>query len=100
MSCRRREAAILAVIGVAALAAAPSALAQSEAEMMRSSCGADIRQLCRVVPPGQGRVFACLVSRQADVSDRCRAFLRRMGAPERGAAPPPEPPPPTRPQRR
>ena len=84
----RKLASICALVGAAQLAAAVALAQSSEAEQMRAACGDDIRQLCRVVPPGQGRVFACLVSRQADVSDRCRAFLRRMAPPDSAATPP------------
>jgi len=61
----------------------------SDAEMLRSACGQDAQKLCAVVRPGQQRVFYCLVNRQADVSDACRAFLETARAKSRPAEPAP-----------
>ncbi len=49
--------------------------AQEKAAEFRKACGKDVRQFCRGIAPGEGRVLACLKSRQADLSPGCQALM-------------------------
>ena len=42
---------------------------------VESPCNGDVRLLCAGVPPGGGRVLACLESQVEALSDRCAALL-------------------------
>lgn len=42
-----------------------------------TSCRSDIRQYCRNVPPGGGRIFECVNKHKATLTDGCRAALPR-----------------------
>lgn len=61
--------------------AAPSARAfppmspRQEIAVLRGACGPDYRALCGGVPPGGGRVVACLRENAASLSPRCQAVL-------------------------
>jgi len=61
--------------------AAPSARAfppmspRQEIAVLRGACGPDYRTLCGGVPPGGGRVIACLRENAPSLSARCRAVL-------------------------
>ena len=39
------------------------------------ACRADVERLCPGIPPGSGRITACLKAMQADVSKACKAEL-------------------------
>jgi hypothetical protein len=51
---------------------------RQEMVILRWSCGPDFRALCGDVPPGGGRVVACLRDNAPSLSPRCRRAL--MGA--------------------
>ena len=61
--------------------AAPAAQAfrpmspRQEVAVLRGACGPDYRTLCAGVPPGGGRVIACLRENAASLSPRCQAVL-------------------------
>ena len=92
-----------------AQAVSPQAVADAQA-----ACAADVQRLCAGVPPGGGRIVACIKQHQAELSDGCKqALVKAMGGPGGGAgssavapaaAPVPEPsapeptaPPPSKP---
>jgi len=56
------------LVAAAALALAAPALADAP-------CADDIQRLCQGIPPGGGRIFACLQSNANNLSDDCRATL-------------------------
>ena len=43
----------------------------------KQACGADAGRFCQGIPPGQGRILACLKSRQAELSPPCQAMMAR-----------------------
>jgi hypothetical protein len=49
--------------------------AQEKAAEFKSKCGGDARKLCKGIAPGQGRILACLKSREADLSPSCRPLV-------------------------
>ncbi|MBV9569259.1 MAG: hypothetical protein JO172_14095 [Hyphomicrobiales bacterium] len=61
--------------------AAPAARAippmspRQEIAVLRGACGPDYRALCGGVPPGGGRVIACLRENAPSLSARCKAVL-------------------------
>jgi cysteine rich repeat protein len=60
-----------------AQAVSPQALADG-----RVACASDVQKLCAGVPPGGGRIIACLKQHQAEVSDGCKqAIVKAMGSP-------------------
>jgi hypothetical protein len=70
----------------AGVAAAPPSEAEpmsprQELRILRVSCGADYRTFCNDVPPGGGRVVACLRENGPSLSPRCRRAL--LGALQR-----------------
>lgn len=75
--------------GAPAPSAAPAPRAKSyppmepreEFMILRRACGRDVRMLCGGVPPGGGRVIACLRDNSTSLSPRCKAAI--MGAMER-----------------
>jgi len=50
--------------------------AQEKVAEFRKACGKDVKKLCKGIAPGQGRILACLQSRQADLSPECQALAR------------------------
>jgi hypothetical protein len=58
-----------ALVGAAALLAAPNAFAQSDPG---KPCQADVKKLCPGVKAGHGRVLACLESKEDQVSQACK----------------------------
>ncbi|MGA2988082.1 MAG: hypothetical protein ABSG32_30235 [Terriglobia bacterium] len=64
-----------------AQAVSPQAVADAQA-----ACAADVQRLCAGVPPGGGRIIACLKQRQSEVSDGCKqAIAKAMRGPGGGA---------------
>lgn len=54
----------------------PSAMSpRREAMVLRRSCGPDFRAYCRDVPPGGGRIIACLEANGPSLSRPCRSAL-------------------------
>jgi hypothetical protein len=66
-----------------AQAVSPQAMAAASA-----ACASDIQTLCAGVPPGGGRIVACLKQHQAQVSDSCKqAILRALRGSQGSAGP-------------
>ena len=68
-------------LGAALLLASPAAMAQSkpqEAKTIAHACGGDIDRLCPGVPPGEGRIRACMKAHVTELSAPC--FDTLMGA--------------------
>ena len=61
--------------GGAMLRAGPPMSPRQELRIMRFACGPDYRELCGGVPPGGGRVVACLRANAAALSPPCRRAL-------------------------
>jgi hypothetical protein len=59
---------------VCAATAAQSALADDQPTLtaIRTACAEDAQKLCAGVPPGGGRILACLKQHQDSLSDRCK----------------------------
>ncbi len=51
--------------------------AQEKAAEFKKACGKDAKKLCKGIAPGEGRVLACLTSKEADLSPACRAMMGR-----------------------
>ncbi len=45
-----------------------------------TSCAADIRETCRGMTPGEGRIFQCLRDNQGELSQGCRRVVNRVAA--------------------
>lgn len=43
----------------------------------REACGNDVKKLCKDVKPGRGRVVACLKEHEGELSDACKAEMKR-----------------------
>ncbi len=54
---------------LAAVCAVSAAFAKGEA------CQAEMDQFCKDVQPGEGRVIKCLRDHDANLSDKCRAYV-------------------------
>jgi len=52
---------------------------------LRAACGADVQALCAGVPPGGGRIIACLKQHQAEVSDGCKQAIAKAMGQSRGS---------------
>jgi hypothetical protein len=76
-------ALVLAGLGGAAVAPSRAAPAPSRAAPV-APCGEDVKKLCPNVPPGGGRVSACLKAHERELSEACKTHLaevkNRMGA--------------------
>lgn len=59
----------------------------------KKGCGGDVSKLCGSVPKGEGRILACLKSKQAELTPACTAVLQPVWALTAvpGAAPVPAP---------
>jgi hypothetical protein len=53
----------------------PQMSPREEIALMRQSCGADYRALCRGVRPGEGRGISCLRDNEASLSPGCQHAL-------------------------
>jgi hypothetical protein len=49
------------------------------------SCQADFSRFCRDVPPGEGRIMACMVSNVDRLSEGCARIVREKAQEERAA---------------
>jgi hypothetical protein len=65
---------ICACLGLSALAASTSALAQGTPEQ-RQACTPDAMSFCGEYIPDAGRVKACLLSKRQRLSPACRAAI-------------------------
>ncbi len=55
------------------------AIVQSAREKLaefRKACGGDAKKFCKGIPEGQGRVLACLKSKEAELSPKCQALMK------------------------
>ena len=52
-----------------------AALLSPGAALAQGACKADVDRLCQGIPPGSGRIAACLKANQAQVSPACKAEL-------------------------
>src|SRR5262249_2836387 len=67
--------------------AQPSKL-DSEVETLRTYCKADVERLCPNVPPGGGRIKACLMQHQNEMTVGCAKALQGL---KKKRYPPPRP---------
>lgn len=65
----------LFALGAAIAANAFAAEEQPVIVRMRDACGAEIRDLCAKVTPGNGRLVACLYANEDQLSGRCDYVL-------------------------
>jgi hypothetical protein len=86
-----KRVALLALCGVAS--GMPYAHADEAAAMaiLRGGCTEDAQRLCAGVPPGGGRVLACLKEHKDTLSDKCKLAAQRAAAMS-GGNPAPAPP--------
>jgi Cysteine rich repeat len=78
----RRLAGVL-VVSAAATAQLDLAQAQSATQILTAGCADDARKFCSDVPPGGGRIIACLRQNKDSLSEQCKqaaAQASRMGA--------------------
>lgn len=68
--------AVLAALMPAAVAAPASAQDVAFAAALIDNCRDDAHAFCRDVPPGGGRIAACLYGRMNDLSPACRETIR------------------------
>ena len=62
---------MLAVVTAAALLALAPPVRAQEAMVLARACGSDIDRLCPGVPPGQGRIKACMKQHITQLSAPC-----------------------------
>ena len=76
--------------------AAPYARADDAAAMavLRAGCTADVQRLCANVPPGGGRILACLRQHKDALSDQCKQAAQKAASMSGNAAPSPTSAPP------
>ena len=74
---------------VCAATAAQFALAQNQPSLaaLRAACADDAQRLCAGVPPGGGRIVACLKEHKDSLSDRCKQAAGLAANPGGGSAP-------------
>jgi hypothetical protein len=66
---RRAMFAAVAGLLLGTVCAASDAFAKGEA------CRAEMDKFCKDVEPGEGRIIKCLREHDADLSDKCRAYV-------------------------
>lgn len=49
---------------------------------VKQECGADIQQFCGDVELGEGRIFSCLSSKEAEISESCSTAIGDVELPE------------------
>jgi Cysteine rich repeat len=50
--------------------------AQEKVAEFKKACGKDAKKLCKGIRPGEGRVLACLKSKEAELSPACQTLVR------------------------
>lgn len=50
--------------------------AQEKLAEFKKACGKDARKHCKGIPRGEGRILACLKSKQAELSPACQAMMK------------------------
>jgi len=67
----------LVIIGAILLLSAPGAMAQMRpgAQAVLRACKPDIARFCSQVPPGQGRIKACMKEHIQELSEPCKEGL-------------------------
>ena len=65
------------IIGAILLLCAPGAMAQMRpgAQAVLRACKPDIARFCSQVPPGQGRIKACMKEHLPELSEPCKEGL-------------------------
>ena len=68
---------IVLVVSAVVLLSAPAGMAQMRqgAQAVLQACKPDIRQFCSQVPPGQGRIKACMKEHLPELSEPCKEGL-------------------------
>lgn len=61
----------LMVVGVLLLAGGRAQAADTLADGVKKACNTELTTFCKGVPPGQGRILACLYAFEDNVSDKC-----------------------------
>jgi hypothetical protein len=56
----------------------PSGNQSSQQKVSAASCKPDVTQFCKDVKAGEGRIKACLIDHQKQISDGCYAFLKKQ----------------------
>ena len=77
MSLRCATLLISSLLVVPVLAQPPSKM-DSEMEALRTYCKADVERLCPDVPPGGGRIKACLMKHQNEMTVGCAKALQGL----------------------
>lgn len=89
MRLKTRIVRLIALAGLASAAAAPlfaapqsqsqaqsgGGSARASVENLKSSCQSDIKKYCSDISPGEGRVAACLKSKEDKISDACSGAM-------------------------
>ena len=67
-----RKVMVVSLVVVAALVFGGRAVAQETlADSVKQACHTELTTFCKGVPPGEGRVLACLYAFEDKVSDKC-----------------------------
>ncbi len=74
---RIRRLALASTLSLAAFVSAESGALAQQAEAMKY-CKADVARLCPGVPPGGGRIIACLKQHKEEMSIGCGKALQAM----------------------
>src|SRR5580704_4407398 len=79
----------LTVFSVSSARAGQSAQAgdQQSLAAIRAACAEDAQKLCAGVPPGGGRIVACLKEHRDSLSDRCKQAAGLTANPNNSSAP-------------